>query len=157
MSRDGERRTLHLIGPLKCVSNLGAIIQVNMRTQEDDNSNKVNGQETRWFYPCFGQSLLHIVVTSFGQGLHSTPLKLFKYQTWVLQLSSLYQFLVVRNLHELDSLTPYTNVYNQNRVRMGVETHTRTQSLQQHAHKSRREHKNQNSGVTTQEHTQISI
>jgi hypothetical protein len=47
MSRDGERRTLHLIGPLKCVSNLGAIIQVNMRTQEDDNSNKVNGQETR--------------------------------------------------------------------------------------------------------------
>jgi hypothetical protein len=45
MSRDGERRTLHLISPLRCVSNLGAIIQVNMRTQEDNNRNKVNGQE----------------------------------------------------------------------------------------------------------------
>jgi hypothetical protein len=40
-----------LIAPLKCVSNLGAIIQVNMRTQEDDNLNKVNGQETHGFYP----------------------------------------------------------------------------------------------------------
>jgi hypothetical protein len=51
MSRDGEMKTLHLIAPLKCVSNLGAIIQVNMRTQEDDNHNKVNGQETQQFYP----------------------------------------------------------------------------------------------------------
>jgi hypothetical protein len=50
MSRDGKRRTLHLFAPLKCLSNLGAIIQVNMRTQEDDNHNKVNGQETRRFY-----------------------------------------------------------------------------------------------------------
>jgi hypothetical protein len=46
MSRDGERRTLHLIAPLRCVSNLGAIIQVNMRIQEDDNGNKVNGHKT---------------------------------------------------------------------------------------------------------------
>jgi hypothetical protein len=44
MSRDGERRTLHLIDSLNCVSNLGAIIQVNMRTQEGNNRNKVNGQ-----------------------------------------------------------------------------------------------------------------
>jgi hypothetical protein len=27
------------------------------------------------FIPWFGQCVLHIVVTSFGQGLHSTPLK----------------------------------------------------------------------------------
>jgi hypothetical protein len=27
------------------------------------------------FIPWFGQCLLHVVVTSFGQGLHSTPLK----------------------------------------------------------------------------------
>jgi hypothetical protein len=47
MSRDGERRSLHLIAPLKCVSNLGAIIQVIIRTQEDDNRNKINGQETQ--------------------------------------------------------------------------------------------------------------
>jgi hypothetical protein len=51
MSRDGERITLHLIAPLICVSNLGAIIHVNIRTQEDNNCNKVNGQETRRFYP----------------------------------------------------------------------------------------------------------
>jgi hypothetical protein len=51
MSSDGERRTIHLIAPLRCVSNLGVIIQVNMRTQEDDNHNKVNGHKTRRFYP----------------------------------------------------------------------------------------------------------
>jgi hypothetical protein len=51
----------------------------------------------------------------------------------------------------------YTNVYNQNRVRMGVETHTRTQSQQQHTQKSRRECKNQNDRVTAQEHAQISL
>jgi hypothetical protein len=50
MSRDGERRTLRLIAPLIWVSNLGAIIHVNIRTQEDDNRNKVNRQETRRFY-----------------------------------------------------------------------------------------------------------
>jgi hypothetical protein len=27
------------------------------------------------FIPWFGQCLLHVVVTSFGQGLHSIPLK----------------------------------------------------------------------------------
>jgi hypothetical protein len=27
------------------------------------------------FLPWYGQCLLHVVVTSFGQGLHSTPLK----------------------------------------------------------------------------------
>jgi hypothetical protein len=40
MSRDRERRTLRLIAPLKCVSNLGAITQVNIRTQKDNNRNK---------------------------------------------------------------------------------------------------------------------
>jgi hypothetical protein len=40
-----------LIAHIKCVSNLGALIQVNMRAQEDTNRNKVNGQETRRFYP----------------------------------------------------------------------------------------------------------
>jgi hypothetical protein len=39
-----ERRTLNFIAPFKCVSNLGAITQVNMRTQEVNNRNKVNGQ-----------------------------------------------------------------------------------------------------------------
>jgi hypothetical protein len=51
MSTNGERRTLHLIAPFKCVSNLLAIIQVNMRTLEDNNHNKVKRQETWRFYP----------------------------------------------------------------------------------------------------------
>jgi hypothetical protein len=70
------------------------------------------------------------------------------------RLSSLYQFLIVRNLHKLESLT-LTKMFTISKE--GVETHTRTQSQQQHAHKSRRESKKQNDGVTTQERTQISI
>jgi hypothetical protein len=46
-----------------------------MRTQEDDNLNKVNGQETHQFYLVVSQCLLHVVATSFSEGLHSTPLK----------------------------------------------------------------------------------
>jgi predicted DNA-binding WGR domain protein len=56
----------------------------------------------------------------------------------------------VRNLHKLESLTPYTNDLNQNWGKEGVETHTRTQSQQEHAHKSRRERKNQSSRLTAQ-------
>jgi hypothetical protein len=51
MSRDGERRTINLIVTFKRVSNLGAIIQVNLRTQKDNNCNRVNGHETPRFYP----------------------------------------------------------------------------------------------------------
>jgi hypothetical protein len=54
---------------------LGAIFQVNMRTQEDNNRNKEKRLETRRFLPWFTQCLLHVVVISFGQGLHSTYLK----------------------------------------------------------------------------------
>jgi hypothetical protein len=43
------------------------------------------------FISWFGQCQLHVVVTSFGQGLHSTPLKWSKDQTWVPQFSSLYE------------------------------------------------------------------
>jgi hypothetical protein len=57
----------------------------------------------------------------------------------------------------LESLTPYTNDLNQNRSKKGVETHTRTQSWQQHGHKSRIERKSQNSRVTAQERAKISI
>jgi hypothetical protein len=45
-------------------------------------------------------------------------------------------FLFVRNLHKLESLTPY-KIWSQSRtrVREGVATHTRTQMQQDHAHK----------------------
>jgi hypothetical protein len=75
MSRDGEMRTLHLITALKFVSNLEAIIQVNMRNQEDDNRNKVNGHDTQRFYlvvrpmptPCCGGLLRSRVALSPSQ------------------------------------------------------------------------------------------
>jgi hypothetical protein len=51
--------------------------------KKDRNRGKVKGQETQQFFLWFGQSLLHVVATSFGQGLHSTPLKWSKDQTWV--------------------------------------------------------------------------
>jgi hypothetical protein len=104
-SREREKVTLHLIAHLRCVSNLGAIIQVNMRTQEDDNNNKVNRQETWRFYPV----VWPMPISRCGDLLRSrvalNPLKWSKCQTWVPQLSSLYKFPVVRNLHKLESLT----------------------------------------------------
>jgi hypothetical protein len=127
MSRDGERRTLHLIAPLICVSNLETIIQVNMRTQEDDNRSKVNGQETQRFYlvvrpmptPRCGDLLRSRVALNPSQVIQSSNLSI--------AVASLYQFPVVRNLHKLESLTPYTNVYNQNRSENGSRnTHKNT-------------------------------
>jgi hypothetical protein len=47
----------------------------------------------------------YIVVTSFGQGLHSIPLKWSNDQLWVPQVSSLVIFLpFARNLHRLEPL-----------------------------------------------------
>jgi hypothetical protein len=60
----------------------------------------------------------------------------------------------MRNLHKLESLTPYTNDLKQNQSKEGVETHMRTQSQQQHTHKSRKERKSQNVKVIAQEHAQ---
>ena len=71
-----------MIAPLRCVSNLGAIIQVNMRTQEDDNRNKVNGEETRRFYhvvrpmptPCGGDLLRSRVALNPSQVIQRSNL-----------------------------------------------------------------------------------
>jgi hypothetical protein len=91
----------------------------------------------QWFLPWFGQCLLHIVVTSFGQGLHSTPLKWSKDQTWVPQMSSLYQYPFVRNLHKLKPLTPYKNDYNKKQSRDGRRNIHKSTMQQQHAHKQK--------------------
>jgi hypothetical protein len=58
---------------------------------EENNHNKEMHKWHDDFIPWFGQCLLHVMVTSFSQGLHSTPLKWSKDQTWVPQFSSLYQ------------------------------------------------------------------
>jgi hypothetical protein len=93
--------------------------------KDDRNRSKVNGQETQWFFSWFSQSLLH-VVTSFSQGLHSTPLKWSKDQTWVSRYSSLYQ----SRLWEISinwSLSRLTQVTN-------IKTVVREE--QEHAHKN---------------------
>jgi hypothetical protein len=53
-----------------------------------------------------------------------------------------------RNLHKLESLTPYTNDLDQNTRVRGVATHRRAQIAAIHAHESRREHKEQHNEVT---------
>jgi hypothetical protein len=63
-------------------------------------------------------------------------------------LPSLYQYPVVRNLHKLESLTPYTNDYNpiRSKERSG-DTHNST-TQQQHAHKQKRVHKSKRSHIS---------
>jgi hypothetical protein len=90
---------------------------------------------TQRFLPWFGQCLLHVVVTSFAQGLHSTLLKWSKDQTWVPHISSLYQNHVVRNLHKLYSLTPYTIDYNRNQSKDGSRNVHKNTTQQQHTYK----------------------
>jgi hypothetical protein len=71
-----KKRTLHLIVPLRYVLNLGTITQVKYENSlEDNNRKREMHKRHNDFIPWFGQCLLHIVVTSFGQVLHSTPLK----------------------------------------------------------------------------------
>jgi hypothetical protein len=77
MSRGGEeKRTLHLIVPCMCVLNLGTTMQVKYEnswktTIAIRKMHKRHDDFITWFDQC----LLHVVVTSFGQGLHSTLLK----------------------------------------------------------------------------------
>ena len=77
MSRgEEEKRTLHLIVPWICLLNLGTTIHVKHEnswktTIAIKKMHKRHGDFILWF----GQCLLHVVVTSFDQALHSTPLK----------------------------------------------------------------------------------
>jgi hypothetical protein len=76
MNRGRERESLYLIVPLGCVVNLGTITQVKYENSlEDDDRNEVKHKIDNDFIPWFSQYLLPVVVTSFSQGLHSTPLK----------------------------------------------------------------------------------
>jgi hypothetical protein len=74
MSRGGEeKRTLHLIVPWICALNLGTIMQVTFEnswktTITIRKMHKRHDDFILWFGQC-------IVVSSFDQELHSTPLK----------------------------------------------------------------------------------
>jgi hypothetical protein len=64
---------------------------------------------------------------------------------------------MARNLHKLESLTPYTNDYNQNWSKYGTRDTHKSTTQQQHTHKQKRERTNQNNKVTAQERAQISL
>jgi hypothetical protein len=142
MSRDGEMRTLHLIAPLKCVSNLGAIIQVNMTTQEDKNHNRMNGQETWRFYPVVrpmptprcGDLLRSRVALNPSQVIQRSNLSTMI--TFLISSPGCEEFSQIGVSHALHKCL------RSKRSKEGVETQIRTQSQQQHTHKSRKERKN---------------
>jgi hypothetical protein len=80
------------------------------------------------FIPWFGQCLLHVVLTSFSQGLHSIPLKWFEDQTWVPQFSSFSQVFLLWGISTSWSISPVQNWSQLNHKSKGGNrnTHTRT-------------------------------
>jgi hypothetical protein len=63
-------------------------------------------QETQRFLSRgLAKAYLHILVSSFGQGLQSTPLKWSNDQTWVAQILPYINISFVNNLHKLESFT----------------------------------------------------
>jgi hypothetical protein len=139
MSRGGEKRTLHLIVACKCVLSLGTTIQVKYENswKKTITMKKMHKGHDK-FIPWFEQCLFHIVVTSFGQGLHSTPFKWFKDQTWVPCCSSLYQIPLwgISTSWSLSRLHEWSQ--SKHKSKEGVETHIRVQE-QQHTHTSKGE------------------
>jgi hypothetical protein len=73
------------------------------------------------------------------------------------QMSSLYQYPFVRNLHKLKPLTPYKNDYNKKQSRDGRRNIQRAQCSNNTHTSKKREHTNQNNKVTAQECAQISL
>jgi hypothetical protein len=119
-----EKRTLHLIVPLRYMLNLETITQVKYENSlEDNNRKREMHKKHNDFIPWFGQCLLHVVVTLSVKGC-TQPLSCdpkIKLTTIFFLISS---FPFVRNLHKLDFLTPYTNDLDQNtKVRGSSNTH----------------------------------
>jgi hypothetical protein len=73
---------------------------------EENNHNRKMHKRHSDFIPWFGQFLLHVVVTSFSQGLHSVPLKWSKDQTWVPWLSCFSQVFPLWGISTSWSLSP---------------------------------------------------
>jgi hypothetical protein len=138
-----EKRTLHLIVPLAYIFNLGTKAQVN-KWELHGRKNNHDRKMHRWhgdYIPWFGQCLLHIVVTSFGQGLHCTqplssdPKIKLGYHTFLPYLKF---FPFVRNLNNFESLTLTQLItIKPQELREGIEPHTRDKLALTHAHKAR--------------------
>jgi hypothetical protein len=107
----------------------------------------------------FGQCLLHVVVTSFGQGLHSTPLKWSKDQTWVPRFSSLSQVFSLWGISTSWSLSPLHNWSQVNhKSKREVESNTRDKTRNNsHTQVKREKHKDITSVLQLKTSAQISI
>jgi hypothetical protein len=93
----------------------------------------------------------HVVVTSFGQGLHSIPLKWSNDQLWVPQLSSSIVFSRLRGISTNWSLWPLQWwSHKKHRSKGGKATHARLNPQHTHAHKRRLELKTRHMEFTTQ-------
>jgi hypothetical protein len=122
-----------------------------VRTLEENQSQWRGTRDTVIFIPWFGQCLLHVVVTSFGQGLHSIPLKWSNDQLWVPRFSSLAVFSRLQGISTSWSLSPLQCwSHEKHKSKGGKATHTRLETQQTHAHKTIREHKTRRREFTTQ-------
>jgi hypothetical protein len=122
-----------------------------MRTLEENQSQWRGTWDTVIFIPWFGQCLLHVMVTSFGQGLHLIPLKWSNDQLWVPLFSSLVAFSRLRGISTSWSLSPLQCWSQEKRKsKGGKETHTRLESQRTHTHKPRCKHKTRRREFTTQ-------
>jgi hypothetical protein len=93
----------------------------------------------------------HVVVTSFGQGLHSIPLKWSNDQLWVPRLSSSVVFSRLRGISTSWSLSPLQWwSHKKHRSKGGKATHARLNPQHTHAHKPRLELKTRRREFTTQ-------
>jgi hypothetical protein len=118
-------------------------------------------QETQQFLSCGSVKQNMLAYSTLwhhnGRRLHSTPLKWSKYQTWVPQFFLIsHNILVVRNLHKLESLTPYTNDHNQNRSKGGNRIHTQEHNAATTRTNAKKRVQWQSDRVMTQKWAQIS-
>jgi hypothetical protein len=110
------------------------------------------------FIPWFGQCLLHVVVTSFGQGLHSIPLKWSKDQTWVPRLSSFSQVFPLWEPPQVGVSHPYKIDHNSTtRISEGMKPHTRQTYSDSCTQNKREEHKHSTTELQLNTSAQISI
>jgi hypothetical protein len=138
-------RTLHLIAPLEWVLNLGTIAQVIKRELKRRNqSHKRATQETRWFYlvvrPGITLAYFHVVASQWTR-VAINPFQVIQWSTWIPQFLPYISFSVCEESPQVGASHPYKVDHNtKHKIKGGKETHTRLESQQQYAHKSRRGH-----------------
>jgi hypothetical protein len=105
------------------------------------------------FIPWFDQCLLHVVVTSFSQGLHSIPLK------WVPRLSFFSQVFPLWGISTSWSLSPLQDWSQLNHKNKGGNetTHTRQTCSDSRSQNEREEHKDSTAELQLNTSAQISI